>query len=522
MACKQGPLLIILVVPLPRSLERRFAVPKTQPGGVPLTIEIDGSSSVPLYQQLYEGIRDAILRGSVAAGTRLPATRTLAADLGVSRNTVLIAFDQLLAEGYVEGKIGSGTYVSRDLPEKPLQSLRTTFQKKSAAKEKPRLARRAAQFTAVPIEASWVRHDVRPFQPGLTALDAFPFKTWSRLVARHWRRSPTHLLSYGDPAGYRPLREAIAAYLGPARGVRCTADQVILTGGGQRGMNLVVQVLLDKDDAAWLEDPGHLNARQALMSMAVRVVPVPVDVQGLDVAAGIQRCANARVAFVTPSHQYPVGVTLSLPRRLELIEWARQSGAWIVEDDWGSEFRYGGRPQIALQGLDRHRRVIYLGSFAEVLFPGLRLGYVVVPPELIEPFTAARALLDLLPMSVEQAALKDFIGQGHFNRHLRRMRTLYAEKQNALVKAAERHLSGLLDVQPSEAGTHIVGWLPPRVCDVAAAQQCALQGVATIALSAYAMEPVRRGGLLLGYCALSTSEIQQGVRKLADALRRRR
>jgi GntR family transcriptional regulator/MocR family aminotransferase len=215
-------------------------------------------------------------------------------------------------------------------------------------------------------------------------------------------------------------------------------------------------------------------------------------------------------------------VALSLPRRLELLEWARQAGAWIVEDDWGSEFRYRERPLLALHGLDRHDRVIYMGTFAEVLFPGLRLGYVVVPPDLVGPFTAARAMVDLLPTSVDQAALADFMDQGHFNRHLRRMRTLYAERQHVLVKAAERHLGGLLDIRPANAGTHVVAWLPLGVSDVAAAQQCAKRGIATIALSAYAIEPVGRGGLLLGYCALDKSQIQQGVRNMAVALRRRK
>ena len=490
---------------------------KTVAAAVSLAIPLDDESNVPLFRQLYESVRESILSGALAPGVRLPATRTVAADLGVSRNTVLLAFEQLRAEGYIEGKVGSGSYVSRNLPDQRVlvPSARLT---RPASARAAKVSRRARQMMRVPLNASWVRHDARPFQPGLEALDAFPFKLWARLLARHCRRSPVQLLSYGDPAGYRPLREAIAAYLSSARGVRCSPDQVLLTGGTQRAVGLVAQALLDEGDEVWVEDPGYLSARGTFLSAGIRLVPVPVDSQGLDVAAGVKQSPKAQLAFVTPSHQDPLGITMSLSRRLALLEWARRAGSWILEDDWGSEFRYVGRPLPALQALDRTGRVIYSGTFAQKVFPGLRLGYLIVPTQLVEVFAAVRALIDLLPVSIDQAALTDFIAQGHFARHLRRMRTLYAERQAALVKAVEKELNGMLEVRPADAGIHLVGWLPPKMDDVAAAKRAALYGIATIPLSAYSMRPPKRGGLLLGYGAIPAAEIRRGTRALAQAL----
>lgn len=476
------------------------------------------TESTPLQRQLYDGIRAAILGGRLAAGAQLPSTRALARELGISRNTVSNAYEQLLAEGYLEGRPGSGTYVNGALPDEALHvGVETTAPATATAGQG--LSQRGALLATTPASGASDVGRPRAFQPGLPAFDAFPFTIWARLMARWWRRPPSELLSYGDPAGYHALREAIASYLTTARGVRCTPEQVIITAGSQQGLDLATRVLLDPGDSAWIEDPGYMGARGALRSAGATLVPVPVDREGLNVAAGIARCATARIAYVTPSHQYPLGVTMSLSRRLALLEWAHHAGAWVLEDDYDSEYRYTGRPLPALQGLDNEGRTVYLGTFSKVLFPSLRLGYLVAPPGLAEAFAAARALTDRQAPSVEQAALADFIRAGHFARHIRRMRALYADRQAILVAAAAQELAGLLDVYTSATGMHLVGWLPSGVDDQAAAQQAAAHMIAAPALSTYAIEPLQRGGLLLGYAALNEAEIRAGVQQLAKAFK---
>jgi GntR family transcriptional regulator/MocR family aminotransferase len=392
-------------------------------------ITLDPSAATPLYRQLYEGLRAAILSGRLKAGARLPATRALASDFGVSRNTVMNAYAQLLAEGYVEGEVGSGTYVSRTLPDELLHARSHAIQVHQLTQEGRRLSQRGARLASMQVPTPRFPSGVKAFRPGIPALDAFPYELWARLMARRWRRPQRALLGYGDPAGYRPLREAIAAYLGEARAVRCRAEQVIVVAGSQQALDLTARMLLDEGEGAWIEDPGYLGARGALVGAGARLAPIPVDGEGLDVAAGEVSSPAARLVYVTPSHQYPFGVTMSLPRRLALLKWASQAGAWVIEDDYDSEYRYAGRPLAALQGLDSEGRVIYLGTFSKVLFPALRLGYMVVPPDLVDAFMAARALSDRHCPVLDQAALADFIGDGHFARHIRRMRALYAERQ---------------------------------------------------------------------------------------------
>jgi GntR family transcriptional regulator/MocR family aminotransferase len=342
---------------------------------------------------------------------------------------VVNAFEQLRAEGYIEGLSGAGTFVSRELPEDLLQA----HHQSPSVRVRPhvsKLSRRGSLLAATPVSAAQKQAGSFDFDPCLPALDSFPFKVWSRLSARRWRRPSRELLDYGEPAGYRPLREAIAAYLGLARAVRCEPEQVIVTAGTQQGLNIASRVLLDPDDRVWVEDPGYIAARAALRAAGAGIVPVPIDGEGLDVAAGIKRAANARAVCVTPSHQFPLGVTMTLARRLALLEWAKSSGAWIFEDDYDSEYCYGGRPHAALHGLDRAGRVIYIGTFSKVLFPSLRLGYLVVPPDVSDAFASARAVVDRFSPLHDQAVLADSINEGHFARHVRRMRSLYAERQN--------------------------------------------------------------------------------------------
>ena len=483
-----------------------------------LTLPLDPAAAMPLFRQLYESLRRGILSGTLAPGLRVPASRSLAGELGISRNTVLNAYEQLLAEGYLEGKVGSGTYVPRTLPEEMIQVRATAPPARPALRKRRALSRRGELLVQASAPVPRSSGVPRPFRPGVPALDAFPFETWMRLVARYHRRPPRHLLSYDHAAGYAPLRKAIAGHLGPARAVHCDPEQVLVITGSQQGIDLTARILLDPGDKAWIEDPGYRSAVAALRGAGVNLVPVPVDQSGLDVAAGSARCPDARLAYVTPSHQYPLGVTMSLSRRLALLDWAGRANAWVVEDDYDSEFRYAGRPLAALQGLDRDGRVIYLGTFSKVLFPSLRLGYLVVPPDLVDAFVAARAAIDRQTSTLMQAVVADFINEGHFLRHIRRMRTLYSERQETLLRAAQRDLGGALEVCPCATGLHLMGWLGDRRGDQKASQAAAQAGVEAPPLSSYCLERLQRGGLLLGYAGSDGRQIRDAVRRLESVL----
>ncbi len=481
---------------------------------VPFTsLHLDARRSAPLHRQLYAEIRGAVLSGRLAAGARLPSTRSLAADLGVSRNTVAAAFDQLMAEGYLEGKVGSGTFVT-DLGAKASGGAAPHSGRRDAALLSAR-GRMLAQSRAAP---STEVATARAFRPGVPALDAFPRELWARLSARVARRARAEVLSYGNPAGYFPLRQAIADYLRAARGVRCSVEQVIVTAGSQQALDLSARVLLDAGDTAWVEDPGYLGVRGAFGAAGVNCAAVAVDEEGLSVAEGEAHAPEARLAYVSPSHQYPMGMTMSLGRRMALLEWARRRRAWIVEDDYDSEFRYAGRPLASLQGLDTADRVIYTGTFSKVLFPALRLGYMVVPQAVADAFASARALADRQSQGLEQSVVAQFLSEGHFARHVRRMRALYAARQEALVSEGRRELAGLMQIPPADAGMHLLGWLPAKTSDTAAARAVAAAGVVAPPISLYAARQRPRPGLILGYACVNSRQIREGVRKLAIAL----
>ncbi|MDQ6692930.1 MAG: PLP-dependent aminotransferase family protein, partial [Chloroflexota bacterium] len=441
------------------------------------SIELEPTLPLPIYRQLYDQLRQAILTGRLKGGTRLPSTRLFADELGVARNTVLNAFEQLLAEGYLYSRIGAGTYVATVLPEELLNAEPPSDQAGHALRTGRRLSQRGRQLAAAAVEPYLPAERFPAFKLGMPALDSFPFKLWGQLWAARWGSTPRELLTYGEAAGYRELREAIAGYLRSARAVRCEADQVIIVAGTQQGMDLAARLLLDEGDEAWIEDPGYLGAWGALASAGARPCPVPVDSEGLNVEAGMASCPGARLAYVSPSHQHPLGVTMSLRRRLALLDWASRNGAWIIEDDYDSEYRYSGRPLATLQGLDRDGRVIYIGTFSKVLFPGLRLAYLVVPPDMVDPFVAARTYADRASPLQEQAVLADFIQDGHFARHIRRMRELYGERQGLLVETVKVQMAGLLDVTPSPAGMHLVGWLPEGSDDLEASRRALAFGV---------------------------------------------
>ena len=490
---------------------------------VPLTIE-DGPAAPAKQRQLYDQIRAHILSGRLAGGMRLPATRGLARELGCARNTVLSAYDLLLAEGYLNGAHGSGTYVSHVLPDQFLSleaRAAPTAAEALPAQGHAALSRRGQALAGVSTQ-TWAPGGAFKLGPDTSR---FPFEAWGRMLGRTWRRPHGELLSHGDPAGYRPLREAIADYLRAVRALRCDWHQVVITSGVQQALDLVVRALLDPGEAVWCEDPGYRGLRGPLTAAGANIVPVPVDAEGLSVTAGRERAPQARLAVVAPSHQFPLGVVMSLTRRLELLDWARTANAWVLEDDYDSEYRYAGRPLAALQGLEAARggdRVIYAGSFSKVMFTSLRLGYLVVPEALVEPLTRARAALEEHPSAVIQPALASFIAEGHFAGHVRRMRARYAARQEALIEAADKHLDGLITLAPDEAGMHLVARFSPalrkRMSDGQAESRARAAGVQVSALSNYAMETRLEPGLLLGYAAVAEAAIEDGVRRLAAAL----
>jgi GntR family transcriptional regulator/MocR family aminotransferase len=483
-------------------------------------VALDPTSPVPLYRQLYAALRDAILTQRLPGGVRLPSTRVLARALNVSRNTILNAVEQLAAEGYVEGRHGSGTFVASVVSSASLMQSGMRDDVATTTAQEPGLSRwldmvnTRVRKIEEPLEV-FLRP--RPFTLAAVAQDDFPIHTWSKLISRQWAKGSDRLRRPLVTGGYEPLRAAIATHLAVARGVRCTAEQVLIVSGCEQAVELAARVLLNPGDRAWMEDPGYGGARRALESVGAQIVPVPLDTEGLMVAAGIERAPDARLAFVSPSCQFPLGETLSLARRLALLAWANRADAWIVEDDYDSEYRFYGRPLASLQSLDDAGRVIYVGTFEWTMFASIRLGYIVAPPALADAFHAACAYRDVHLPVLEQAALADFIMEGHFERRVRRLRTLYAERQAALLDAA-RPLADRFDVRRRGAGAHALGWLPPGVDDRAAARRAEEAGIAVSPLSAFAMEPLRRGGLLMGYASIDIPEIRDGMQRLGAVL----
>jgi GntR family transcriptional regulator/MocR family aminotransferase len=480
------------------------------------------SLDIPLYQQIYAYLRSSILSGELKGGVKLPSTRALAEELSVSRNTILNTYRQLAAEGYIESAHGSGTYVARILPDHLLSTSESKGSTEAVIQEpfQPRFsdhtrlqlaAPKMSQLAPSPTEVS-----PRPFRFGIPALNIFPYKLWTRLVIRQARRLPLSAFTYQYPAGYLPLREAIATHVKVSRGVHCTPEQVIIVSGTQGGLDLAARLLINAGDQVWMEDPGYLKARGAFLGSGAQIVPIPVDHEGLVVEAGIDRAPQARLAYLTPSHQFPLGVTLSLPRRIALLDWAKRANAYLIEDDYDSEYHYTRRPLLALQGLDDAGRVIYIGTFSKVLFPALRLGYLILPPNLVDASRTVRNLIDTHPPLLEQAVLTEFIEEGHFTRHLRKMRRLYAERRAALLEAA-RELP--LEILAAEAGMHCVGWLPAGMDDLALVRTAASHGVDLVPVANFSMEPLERKGVLLGYSEHTVEQIQDGVRRLAAAMR---
>ncbi len=480
---------------------------------VPL-IAFDPTSG-PLYRQIYDRYRAAILEGRLRPGQRVPSTRTLARELGISRLPVLNAFEQLLHEGYIEGRVGSGTYVASSILDKvdgAVSDRRSEHGARSLTRASPDPL--AGQDVDSPIR----RTDLGAFRVSLPALDHFPHKTWARLVSRHARRMPIELMAYGEPAGYLPLRQAIADYLRTARAVACDASQILIVSGSQMALQLCARVLLKPGDPFCLEDPGYPGARDALGATGATLRTVPVDDEGLVVRSMGRGKRAARVAYVTPSHQYPLGVSMNVARRLELLEWARRHRSWIIEDDYDSDYRFASRPLGALQGMDPASRVIYIGTFSKVLFPALRIGYVVAPPSLVDGFIAQRLSLDLFSPTLYQLALTDFLCKGHFARHIRRMRAVYLKRRDALVEEIRQRLDGTLTIVNADAGMHLTAWLPAHIDDREVVRRAATRGISAIALSSCYAGKASKSGLVLGFGGAAEEVLVQTVETLAKAI----
>lgn len=461
---------------------------------------IDRSTAIPLHRQVYERFRTAIEHGVLRPGDRVASARSLASELGVARGTVEAAYSQLAGEGYFCAQGQAGTVVSPSLPvQRPVRA------GSRPVADAPALA----GPTAPP-----------PLQLGIPALDAFPRKLWARLMARRARAMGAADLFYGDPAGHAPLREAIAAYLRVSRGVACQPAQVFVTGGYRASLALVARTLLARDDRVWIEDPGYAPTRDVLHSAGHRVVPVPVDDEGLVVARGVRRSPKARMAVVTPSHQAPLGVSMSLARRLQLLDWASRAKAWIVEDDYDGEYRYAGAPLPALKSLDGHDRVLYAGSFSKVLYPGLALGYLVVPESLRERFEGAARIASNGCPQITQATVADFMRDGHFSRHLKKMRLLYARRRALLVEALHKAFGDGVRIDLQAGGMHLIARFEGhRDSDVVLARRAQAAGLNCQPLSARGTTPVEGQGLLMGFTNVaSPTQARQLATRLRAAL----
>ena len=473
-------------------------------------ILINRKSPRPLHRQIYDGFRSAIVGRNLSSGQQIPSTRALASELGISRIPILTAYAQLLAEGYFGSRVGAGTFVSSSLPH---QSSPSSARTPPHTASRPRhLARASLQLPPYKRDP-WTRR-YGPFSVSQPALDAFPLKVWANLVARHGRNPLARSLEYGDPTGLKHLREVVAVYLRTSRGVHCDPQQIMIVSGSQQALDLSARVLLNPGDSVWLEEPGYWLARHVLMATGCRIVPVPVDTEGLDVAAGIKLCRTARATLVAPSHQYPLGVTMTASRRLQLLHWARQAGAWIIEDDYDSEFRYESQPIASLQGLDDTSRVIYIGTFSKVLFPSLRVGYLVIPSDLVDPFLAMRHSMDVSPPHLYQAVLADFLGEGHFSRHIRRMRALYSERRSVLLASLQREFGNFFRVIGDMAGMHLAVTLPKNLNDCELSLRATQESLWLWPLSPCYINKPTQSGFILGYGSTTAPEIPRAVRHL--------
>jgi len=470
-----------------------------------------------LLRWLYDEIRLAIVQGRLPPGARLPSTRAIAQQYRVARGTVVAAFDHLIAEGYIEGSVGSGSFV-RQMTALSASASAPNRARPRANVETPSLSARGRRLVSHPFPFR-MAHNTHTFRLDNAALEAFPLKTWSRITARCLRTAVPSLLTHGDTLGFQPLRAAIAQYLAAERGVVCTADQVVITSGTQASLDLIARLVLDPRDRVWVEDPCYTAVSALLRGAGAEVIGVPVDEAGIDCEAGRRRARAAKLACVTPGCHFPLGVTLSLQRRLALLEWAREVGAWIFEDDYDSQLGFSGRPLAALHSLDRTGCVIYSNSFSKMLFPSLRLGFLVVPQALLGAIEAARSVLQRFPSVLDQAVLAEFIAAGHMEQHMRRMRDLYTQRHDELIRLAQEELGDVLRISPVTAGLQSVGWLSAGIPELEAARLAMEQGIVALPLSRLTLERTLPPGIVLGAAATDLPAIRRGVEQLGAILR---
>ena len=483
---------------------------------------------ISLQRWLYDEIRAGILSGRFMPGSRLPATRDLALRLEISRGTVLAVYAQLGAEGYIQGATGKGSFVAPELPDLFSGSVatesevaepigRNTAEAKYASPSAV-LSARGKKLSMTPFSITGRTLPAKAFRTNQPDVTAFPFDLWKRIASSRTRRLRPNFLTDGDASGYKPLREAIAAYLRSSRGITCSAGQVVLVGSVQQVLDIGARLLLDPGEEVWVEDPGYPGAHLIFAAAGAKIVDIPVDSNGMDVDYARNQAPDARLAYVTAGRQSPLGSVLALDRRLALLTWARRHNAFVIEDDYDSEYRFEGAPLAAMKSLDEAGRVIYCGTFSKLLFPSLRISYAVLPDRLITPFTAALSLTFRHIALIAQATLHEFIAEGHFGRHIRRMRLLYAERAKALRQAADARLAGLLDIPEITMGLDTPGFLPAGSDDKRIAHLADQAGIESLPLSAFSRTHPASPGLLLGFAAVSPKEIESGVRTLARVL----
>ena len=497
-------------------MNRRFRPAPT------LGIALDATGPDPLHRQIWQQLRRAILERRLTPGTRLPSSRRLAVELGCARGTVLVALDQLVAEGYLVARAASGMCVTSDLPDEMLTTAPVQCTREGRAAE-PDLPSRTRVLLADDAATKSAAAGALAFPIGQPDRAAFPFPLWAKLLEQDWRKPSWPVAAGSDAFGHPALRRAIATYLGAARGFACEPNSIVITTGVQHSVSLFARVVLERGDTAWTEEPGYLGIATGLAAACVRAVPVPIDAAGFSVEAATANAPAARLAVVAPAHQFPLGTVLSLQRRLALLSWAERTGGWIIEDDFDGEYRYSGRPLAPLRALDRSGRVAYLGSFSKLLFPALRLSYLVLPAALVLATERVMAECSVIAPLLGQGALARFIMEGELAAHLRRTRLLYAGRQSALLAAAKQYLAGRLEIAPDPGGMHLVARPVGDAAfdDIATAKAAAAACVQVAPLSPCYRRANKTHGLLLGYAATPEAEIEPAAKRLAAALDRR-
>ena len=473
------------------------------------------NSEQPIYYQMYDALRSAIINGRLLAGEKLPATRSIAKFCQVSRTTVQTAFDLLLAEGYITGKTGSGTFVHNKLPESYFTAKKLVSLPQSKDPGFPEFSSLGKRISESPFQ-NITHKNILPFQPGIPSFSDFPYNIWSKIAFKSVKDLSNEQMGYTDPAGLLQLRESIALYLRQSRGVKCSAGQIVIINGSQQGLSLVSKIFLNNKSEIILEDPVYPGAYVSFKTSGAKISFVAVDKEGIDVNTITKSKAKPKLVYTTPSHQYPLGVSLSLKRRFLLLEWAAKNSAIIIEDDYDSEFRYTGNPFSSLQGMTEYGNVIYIGTFSKVLYPGIRLGYIVLPEKLVEVFSKAKAIEDRNSPMLEQLVLSRFIEDGHFGRHLRKMRLSYQERQESLLYEFKKSLSGIGDIRFSPAGLHLVTHLKKEFTDQTIYKKALKKNIIVQPLSMYSMKRKDLNGLVMGFSAYNPDLIKRSINKLSS------